>query len=217
MSGSPPRPGPPLGPGSPTGAIALARALDFQRGLDRALATRVDEPELAARLAPDFAAVGWSVSRTALMILRRNPDRAIDVAGVREVSLDRVQDARERAFRRIHRDLDIAAEALEVGALQSDEARVRAYAAIVGTEVAAYCLLRSGEGGAKLVEVEALARSHGHGVGRATIWAAASAARSERINPIFVECADEEWAKSVYRRLGFDELARVHRFIRPWG
>jgi GNAT superfamily N-acetyltransferase len=258
-------------PGTPPSANALARALEFQRALDRALATRVeeaswgsaifrddlprvtdlnvaiverprgldapglireadrlqaglphravriDEPDAAARLAPDFAAVGWLVSRTALMVLRRSPDRPIDTAAVREVGVDRVEDARKRAFRRIHRDLDVAAEALQVGALQSEVAQVRAYAALVGNEVAAYCLLRSGDGGAKLVEVESLARSQGHGVGRATIWAAASAARSERINPIFVESADEDWAKSLYRRLGFDEVAKVHRFIRPWG
>jgi GNAT superfamily N-acetyltransferase len=194
----------------------MAEADRLQAGLPHR-AVRIDEPEVAARLAPDFAAVGWLVSRTSLMVLRRQPDRLIDLGPVREVSLDRVEDARQRAFRRIHRDLDVAAEALEVGALQCEIARVRAFAAIVGNEVAAYCLLRVGDGGAKLVEVEALARSQGHGVGRATIWAAASAARGERVNPIFVECADEEWAKSLYRRLGFDEVAKVQRFIRPWG
>ena len=57
----------------------------------------------------------------------------------------------------------------------------------------------------------------GHGLGRATIWAAISAARRDRANPIFVECEDKEWEKSVYRRLGFDEAGKVHRFIRPWG
>jgi hypothetical protein len=180
-------------------------------------AIRVDEPDAAARLAPDFAAAGWLVSRTALMVLRRNPDRRIDTSAVAEVDLDRIRIAREAAIRRVHRDLDVAAEALEVGALQDEAAGVRAYAALVGAEVAAYCLLRIGAGGAKLVEVQALARSQGHGVGRATIWGAVAAARSERVNPIFVECQDEEWAKSVYRRLGFDSAGTVHRFVRPWG
>jgi GNAT superfamily N-acetyltransferase len=254
-----------------TAAPMLARPLEFQRALDRALATRVeeaswgtavfrddlprvtdlnvavverlngldaaglmaeadrlqvglphravrvDEPEAAARLAPDFAAAGWMVSRTALMLLRRSADRPIDTSAVAEVDLHRIQAAREAAIRRLHRDLDVAAEALEVGSLQHEAARLQAYAALVGSEVAAYCLLRVGEGGAKLVEVEALARSQGHGVGRATIWAAVCAARRERVNPVFVECEDEEWAKSVYRRLGFDEAGKVHRFVRPWG
>jgi GNAT superfamily N-acetyltransferase len=179
-------------------------------------AIRVDDPVAAARLAPEFAGRGWIVSRTALMTLRRHPDRVIDTSAVSEVDLDRVRLAREAAFRRVHRDLDVAAEALEVGGLQHDQAPVRAYAALVGNEVAAYCLLRIREDGAKLVEVQALARSQGHGVGREVIWAAASAARRERVNPIFTECDHEDWAKSVYHRLGFDEAGLVHRFVRPW-
>jgi GNAT superfamily N-acetyltransferase len=194
----------------------MAEADRLQAGLPHR-AIRVDEPDAGARLAPDFAGAGWLVSRTALMLLRRSPDRPIDTSTVTEVDVDRIRIAREAAIRRVHRDLDIAAEALEVGALQHEAARVHAYAALVGSEVAAYCLLRIGAGGAKLVEVQALARSQGHGVGRTTIWAAVCTARRERVNPVFVECEDEEWAKSVYRRLGFDDGGKVHRFVRPWG
>jgi GNAT superfamily N-acetyltransferase len=179
-------------------------------------AIRVDDPAAAARLAPEFAGRGWIVSRTSLMTLRRHPDRPIDTTGVTEVDLDRVRIAREAAIRRVHRDLDVAAEALEVGSLQHPDAPVRAYAAIVGNEVAAYCLLRSRGDGAKLVEVQALARSQGHGAGRAVIWKVASTARREKANPIFVECEHSDWDKTVYRRLGFDEAGVVHRFVRPW-
>lgn len=193
----------------------LEEAEELQANLPHR-AIRVDDPEAAGRLAPEFAGRGWVVSRTALMTLRRHPDRPIDTSGVTEVDLDRVRSARQAAIRRVHRDLDVAAEALEVGSLQHPDAPVRAYTAIVGNEVAAYCLLRSGEEGAKLVEVQALARSQGHGVGRAVIWAAASAARREKANPIFVECEHSDWAKTVYRRLGFDEAGLVHRFVRPW-
>jgi GNAT superfamily N-acetyltransferase len=179
-------------------------------------AIRVDDPEAAPRLAPEFAARGWIVSRTALMTLRRHPDRPIDTSAVSEVEVERIRPAREAASRRVHRDLEVAAEAVAVGGLQSDFAPLRAYASLVGNEVAAYCLLRMRPDGAKLVEVQALARANGHGVGRATLWKAASAARRERVNPIVVECEQEEWAKSVYRRLGFDEVGVVHRFVRPW-
>jgi GNAT superfamily N-acetyltransferase len=201
---------------SPDAAALMAEADRLQTGLPHR-AIRVDDQDAAAHFAPIFAGHGWLVQRTALMALRRPPDRPIDASAVTEVKLDRIRLAREAASRRMCRDLDIAAEFVEVGALQHDDARVKAYAALVGDEVAAYCLLRIGEGGAKLVEVEALARSQGHGVGRATIWAALSAARRERANPIFVESEDEEWAKSVYRRLGFDEVGKVHRLVRPWG
>jgi GNAT superfamily N-acetyltransferase len=193
----------------------MAEADHHQAGLPHR-AIRVDDQEAAAGIATGFAAAGWVVHRTAVMLLRGEPDRLVASSAVAEVEVDRIRLAREAAVRRLHRDLDVAAEAVEVGALQHEDARVRAFAALVGGEVAAYCLLRIGEGGAKLVEVEALARAQGHGVGRATIWAAVLAARREHAIPIFVECQDEEWQKSVYRRLGFDEAGRLHRFVRPW-
>ena len=150
------------------------------------------------------------------MVLRRHPDRPIDTSGVTEVDVGRIRPAREAAIGHMHRDLDIAAEAVQVGALENQYAPLRAFAALIGNEVAAYCLLRIREDGAKLVEVQALARSQGHGAGRAVIWAAASAARRERVSPIFVECEHSDWAKSIYHRLGFDEAGLVHRFVRPW-
>src|SRR5439155_24797307 len=257
---------------APAGRPLLARALELQRSLDEALATRVeetpwgaaiyrddlprvtdlnfalvqgeaeeldapglldeaerlqvglphrairvDDPRAAARLASGFTAAGWVVHRTALMQLRGGPDQPIDTSAVAEVDLDRIRVAREAAIRSVHRDLDVAAEGVEAGALQHESAPVRAYAALVGGQVAAYCLLRSGEGGAKLVEVQALARSQGHGVGRATIWAAVSTARRRGVGAIFVECEDDGWARSVYQRLGFGEVGKVHRLVRPWG
>jgi GNAT superfamily N-acetyltransferase len=201
------------------GSLDAPTLLDEAERLQASLphrAIRVDDREAAARLAPEFAGRGWIVSRTALMTLRRLPDRPIDTSMAALVDLDRVRSAREAAIRRVHRDLDVAGEALEFGGLAYMNAPVRAYAAIVGNEVASYCLLRIREDGAKLVEVEALARSQGQGVGRAVIWAAAVAARRERISPIFAECEHSEWAKAIYRRLGFDEAGLVHRFVRPW-
>ena len=198
------------------GALRLmAEAERLQVGLPHR-AIRIDEPA-AAVLAPEFAGSGWLVGRTAVMVLRRSPDRMIDVRGVDLVDVDRLRIVRDAASRRVHRDLDVAAQAAELGATEHEDARLEAYAALVRGEVAAYCLLRVGDGGAKLVEVQALARAQGHGVGRATIWAAAFAARRRQISPVLVECEDEEWAKSVYHRLGFDEVGKLHRLVRPWG
>jgi GNAT superfamily N-acetyltransferase len=199
------------------GALKLmAEAERLQAGLPQR-AVRLDEPDAAAFVAPEFAASGWIVSRTAVMVLRRMPDRAIDTRGVELVDVRWLRGAREAASRRVHRDLDVAAQAVELGSLQHDDARLEPYAALVRAEVAAYCLLRIGAKGAKLVEVQALARAQGHGVGRATIWAAAFAARRRQISPVLVECEDEQWAKSVYHRLGFDEVGKVYRLVRPWG
>lgn len=198
------------------GLRLMAEAERLQAGLPHR-AVRVDEPEAAAWLAPEFAASGWVVNRTAVMVLRRSPGRMIDTTGVELVDVGWLRGARASASRRVHRDLDVAAEAVQLGSLQHEDARLEPYAALVRGEVAAYCLLRIGATGAKLVEVQALARAQGHGVGRATIWAAAFAARRRQISPIVVECEDEQWAKAVYQRLGFDEVGKMHRLVRPWG
>ena len=203
----------------PPGLYATALMVEagrHQAGLPQR-AVRVDDQDAAPDLVPHFAAAGWAVQRTAAMLLRRGPDRAIDISDVAEVGVEQVRAARRSALRHSRQDHDTAAEVVAAGAIQTPDARVRAFAALVGNEVAAYCMLRIGLGGAKLVEVEALPLSHGHGLGRATIWAAVAAVRRERARPIFVECRDEDWEKSVYRRLGFDEAGKVHRFIRPWG
>ena len=181
---------------------------------------RVESDRLAAHLAPDFAAAGWNFERTALMVLRRHPDRPIDTSAAAAVDLERIRGARHAAIRHRHRDLDVAAEVLEAGGLPHQAVPLTAVGAIVGSEVAAYCLLRTGRGAAKLTEVFALGRAQGRGVGLAVITAAAAVARASGppgATLVFVESEHDEWAKSIYRRLGFDERGAMYRFVRPWG
>ena len=197
-------------------ADLMAEADRLQAGLPHR-AVRVEDESDGIRLAPGFGASGWVPRRSAVLALRRLPDRSVDPSTVSEVEIGRLQVAREASLRQVERDLDLAAEAVAAGALPADCFGLQAFAALVGTEVAAYCLLRVGDGAAKLTEVSALARSQGHGVGRAVIWAAAAAARRARCQLVFAECADEEWEKATYRRLGFDEVGHLHRFVRRWG
>jgi GNAT superfamily N-acetyltransferase len=201
-------------------AAGLFEAADeVQAGLPHR-AIRMDDPVAGAALAPEFAAAGWVVARTELMVLRRRPDRPIDVSAVTETAVEDIRRAREAAIRRRHRDLELVDEAVRAGELHAGPLALRAVAAIVGSEVAAYCLLCEGYDTAKLTEVFALERARGHGVGLAVIAAAADAARRAGrpgATLAFVESLPDEWVKSVYHRLGFDEFGAVHRFVRPWG
>src|SRR2546423_937966 len=99
------------------GRQLMAEADRLQVGLPHR-AIRIDDPDAAAALGPSFAAAGWLLSRTALMLLRRTPDRPIDTSAVTEVDLDLIPIAREAAIRHVHRDPDVAAGALEGGARQ---------------------------------------------------------------------------------------------------
>lgn len=200
-------------------AALMAEADRLQGGLPQR-AIRVDDERDGDRLAPGFAAAGWAIARSALMILRHDPDRAVDASTAAEVNLDLIRSARAATIRRAHRDLNVAAEVVDAGALPHDELPATAVAAIVGSEVAAYCVFRSGRNAAKLTEVGTLDRASGRGVSRAVLHAAAALALRGRplvSTTVFVETPDEEWEKSVYRRLGFEERGVIHRFIRPWG
>ncbi|HEX8075947.1 MAG TPA: hypothetical protein VF545_13315 [Thermoleophilaceae bacterium] len=207
----------------PLGGMDAAALMDEAENLQAGLphrSIRVEDEHAGEWLARDFAAGGWTVTRTALMVLRRMPDRPIDTTGVTEVDLDRLRPARDAAIKRRHRDLDVAAQVLEAGVLPHPELGATALCAEVGSEVAAYCLIRASDTVAKLTEVSALERAHGRGVGLATVVAAGANAR-RRARPgamlVFVESEPDEWAKAIYRRLGFDERGAMYRFVRRWG
>ena len=197
-------------------AALMAEADTIQAGLPHR-AVRVLEPAAAARLAPDLGAAGWLLRRTALMVQRRMRDRPIDSSAVRELALHEIHAARRAAVRHEHRDIDTGADVLAAGELESDGTAPRAFAAVAGSEVAAYCMLRVKGDVAKLTEAEALARSSGRGVGRAVIAEAVLAARGEGAKLVFVEAEDEDWAKWTYHRMGFDEAGKLYLFVRPWG
>src|SRR5205823_6790076 len=71
-------------------AALLARAERIQAGLPQR-AIRVDYEEAAPDLVPHFAAAGWKVQRTVVMVLRRGPTKLIDSTAVAEVGVDQIQ------------------------------------------------------------------------------------------------------------------------------
>ncbi|HEX8066209.1 MAG TPA: GNAT family N-acetyltransferase [Thermoleophilaceae bacterium] len=189
---------------------------ELQAGLPQRSIRVVDDAE-AERLRPAFAGAGWVVQRASLMAGLRPPDRPVDVSSVREVELELLHDAREATLRRAHRDLDSATALLAAGGLSPDGVETRAFAALVGADVAAYAVARVVGSAAKLTEVAAMERSHGHGLGRAVVWAAAAALRRTGTRLVTMEAEDDDWARSTYQRLGFGEIGRIHRLVRPWG
>ena len=189
---------------------------ELQGGLPQRSLRIVDE-ERAAQLRPGFATAGWVTTTMALMAPRRRPDRPVDVTSVREIDLALLDYARATTLRRAHRDLDSAEDLLVAGGLPATGFELRAYAAMLGTEVAAYAVARVSGEVAKLTEVDALVRAHGSGLGRAVIWGAVMALREEGVRLVVAEALDDAWPKWIYLRLGFEEIGHTHRFVRPWG
>ena len=188
---------------------------ELQAGLPQR-SVRVVDDHRAAQLRPAFAASGWVVGTMALMAQRRRPDRPVDVSGIHEVDLEDLRRAREYTLGRAHRDLDSADQLLVAGGLPAEGIGLRAFAATVANEVAAYAVARVSGEVAKLTELDALERAHGQGLGRAVIWGAVKALRDDGVRLVTVE-AEEDWVRWVFLRLGFEDVGHTHRFVRPWG
>jgi predicted N-acetyltransferase YhbS len=201
----------------PLDADALMQFADeLQAGLPQR-SLRVVDDERADQLRPGFAAAGWVVGSLTLMAPRRLPDRPIDVTAIAQVELDELLQAREGTMRNQHRDLDTAEQLLAAGGLPADGVELRCFAARIGTEVAAYAVARVTGEVAKITELDAFARAHGSGLGRAVVWGAVSALRREGARLVVVEAEDDTWPKWTFRRLGFEDIGNTHRFVRPWG
>jgi hypothetical protein len=188
---------------------------ELQRGLPQR-SVRVVDDHRAAQLRPAFASAGWVVGSMSLMAQRRRPDRRVDVSGVHELDLEDLRRAREYTLGRAHRDLDSADQMLVVGGLPAEGMQIRAFAATVANEVAAYAVARVWGEVAKLTELDALERAHGQGLGRAVIWGAVKALRADGVRLVAVE-AEDDWVRWIFLRLGFEAVGYTHRFVRPWG
>jgi hypothetical protein len=151
------------------------------------------------------------------MAPRRRPDRPIDTSEIQEVQLADIAYARASTLRRAHRDMDSSEQLLRAGGLPAEGMDLRCFAATVSNEVAAYAVARVHGQVAKLTEVDALVRSHGHGLGRSVIWGAVKALRDDGVRLVLVEAQDDSWTKWIYTRLGFEDIGHTHRFVRPWG
>jgi hypothetical protein len=196
---------------------ALMEFVDrLQAGLPQR-SVRVVDGDRADELRPTFAAAGWVIRDMTLMTPRRRPDRPVDVSVVRGVAIDDLFEARQATLRREHRDLDSAEQLVAAGALPAEGVELRAYAATVGTEVAAYVVARVAGEVARLTEIDSFARSQGQGLGRAVIWGAVTRLREEGVRLVVAEVEGDTWPKWTFRRLGFDDIGHTHRFVRPWG
>jgi predicted N-acetyltransferase YhbS len=198
-------------------ADALMQFTDeLQAGLPQR-SVRVVDDERAAQLRPAFAAAGWVCGSLTLMAPRGRPDRPVELSAIRPVEIADLLEARKATLSRQHRDLDSVEQLVTANALPIEGTELRCFAATVYREVAAYAVARVSGDVAKLTELDAFTRSFGQGLGRAIIWGATSALREQGVRLVVVEAEDDTWPKWTFRRLGFEDIGKTHRFVRPWG
>jgi len=115
-------------------------------------------------LADEFAGLGWTSARHVVMAHVREPDRRVDTAGVREVSLEEIADAhRTVTLAEAYGTPELAEQLLDAKRRVRDVVRSRYFAAFDGPSVTAYCELFDDGLTAQIEDVNTLAAHRGRG------------------------------------------------------
>lgn len=175
----------------------------------------VYDAEEGERLRPGFEELGYETEVDVYMALRREPDRASDVAA-KEVRFAEVEELR-RAL--LTEDPDVRTPETAKQMLESERQRCRFagdrffVAAADGEPASTCCLLARGPVG-QVEDVATLEAARGQGLARATILAAIEASRAEKHELTFIAALAEDWPRQLYEKLGFDRVGETYLFFR---
>jgi ribosomal protein S18 acetylase RimI-like enzyme len=175
------------------------------------------DEEAGMRLEPGFRRLGWDVHCDVLMVARRDLDRLADLSQIEEVGIEELEP--------------IWAEGVRSGPYGTDEETVRQlvgnkrvvaasrdtrfFAARVNGAIASYCDLYSEGSTGQIEAVGTLEQFRNRGLARATVSRALAASRETGNDLTFLMALRDDWPKELYRKLGFDEIARIYEFVRP--
>jgi ribosomal protein S18 acetylase RimI-like enzyme len=175
------------------------------------------DEEVGMRLEPGFRELGWDVHCDVLMVAHGDPDRAADLSLAEEVGIDELEP--------------VWAEGVRSGPYGTDEETVRQlvankrvvaasrdtrfFAARVDGAIASYCDLYSDGRTGQIEAVGTLEQFRNRGLARATVLRALEASREAGNDLTFLMALRDDWPKELYRKLGFDEIARIYEFVRP--
>jgi spore maturation protein CgeE len=86
---------------------------------------------------------------------------------------------------------------------------------VVDGQVVAYADLYDDGRTAQIEDVATLDQHRGRGYASALVLRALDEARQSGCDLVFLVSDEDDWPKALYRRLGFDDLGRYVKFIRP--
>ncbi len=184
------------------------------RRLDRP-AIMVRDERTGERLVPGFEQLGWQLHRGLVMAHRRPPERTADTGLVQEVDEAALRPARRAQLagspgrRRRWWSSSWPPSWPLLGSWW------RAFAVLVDGQVASYVDLYSDGRTAQLEDLATLGQYRGCGYASALVLHTLQEARRAGCDLVFLVADAQDWPKALYRRLGFDELGRYVKFIRP--
>jgi GNAT superfamily N-acetyltransferase len=174
------------------------------------------DDELAARLAPQFQALGWTINRHVCMVQRRKPEKRGDTSIVREVDEKKLRPGRTREIvAQPWGSPELAEQLLDAKVMLADRAETRFFGVEVDGEIVAWADLYLAQGVGQVEDVATRREHRGKGFATAVVLRAVEEARRAGADLVFLVADEEDWPKELYGRLGFDPIGRIHKFIRP--
>jgi ribosomal protein S18 acetylase RimI-like enzyme len=174
----------------------------------------VPDAERGERLVPFFSQQGWKVNRVAVMAQRREPDRRADLSLVREVSEEDLRPARllVNAGNPWGRP-EIMAELFAGKHVNSSQLEARFFAVVVDGEIVSYTDLYQVGSEAQVEDIGTLPEHRGRGYARAVTLGAIAAARERGAEFVCLVADYEDWPKTLYAKLGFDQVGYYVKFV----
>jgi ribosomal protein S18 acetylase RimI-like enzyme len=173
----------------------------------------VPDEKLGAALAPAMAERPFIVVRHVVMVHRRPPDRAPDLARVREVDHAALRPLRTRLILAQPWGTPETAEALlDAKPLIGERVTARFFAAYEDDEVIAFTDLYQDGAEAQIEDVATAPEHRNRGHASAVVLRAVEEARAAGTKFVFLVAGDENWPKEWYAKLGFDVVGRYYKF-----
>ncbi len=195
----------------------LAREVDLALEGCRHRLLQVEDEADGSRIAMGLAELGYTAEHSAMLALRRPPDRPGSPEAAEELTFEQARPFLLEVYRRELADADEAT----VGRFADFRRTVqrttngRFFAGRVEGRVAGLCELYLVDGVAQVEHVDTLAEFRGRGTARAVILRAVSEARGTVADLVLIEADLDDWPRELYQRLGFDEIGRSWAFTRP--
>jgi ribosomal protein S18 acetylase RimI-like enzyme len=196
---------------------------DLVRETDRALAglghrqIQVDDDDDGARLAPGLVERAYKPDHSALLALRRDPDRAGDLEAVDELDHAAARPFLLEVYRRelTADDVALTERFVDFRRAVQEAANGRFFVQRVDGQLAGLCELYLVDGVAQVEHVDTLEEFRGRGIARNVVLRAVHEARAAGADLVVIGADLEDWPIELYRRLGFDEIGRTWVFTKP--
>lgn len=194
-------------------AVAEADRILGGAGRDYRVILTFDEG-VGERLRPTFDELGWRTMRHVFMAQRRNPEKSVDLGVVKEVDQAALRPGRQREIlAQPWGSPELAQELLDSKLHLCRRAETRFFGVEVEGEIVAWTDLYVAEGVAQVEDVATLPEHRGRGYATAAVLRAAEEGRKAGADLVFLVADDEDWPKELYRRLGFDEVGLLYKFV----